>query len=508
MKSDIHSINPEAQPGHDQYSQLNKEPLQKKEKQKSHIKLWEKFLIFGFLGILLLTISTVAGFEAYYSNKVYPGVYVLGEKASGKNKSELTQLVDKKLSQPIILKVNDKNLSFSANNVGIFYKKDEIINRAFDFGRQKSPLANGNIKAKIITLFKGYKIDPLFSFDERQFNEFTAKLVEQYNTSAQKASLQVVGEEIQVNPAAYASEIAAKKLEQQIKENAKNLFSDIISISFNQVAPPVLEDQLKEAKARAESWLKTVILLKKDDKSYIPSATQKGGWLTFTETGEGKDLKVVAQLDQEKVKGYFNSIAAAHNIPASPKKVTIENGIKETVTEEGKEGTALDINTPLSVILKAFEDKKESLVMELAMYTILPQTIVTRVTTYDCGSAPKCIVVNLSQQRLYAYENGGQVFTDLISSGKSGYATPTGTFTIYNKTLVQDYEGGRQSYDYYKLINVRWSSWFNGDRSIHEAYWHNNFGTPMSRGCINARASSAEWIYNWAPIGTPVIVLY
>jgi lipoprotein-anchoring transpeptidase ErfK/SrfK len=41
--------------------------------------------------------------------------------------------------------------------------------------------------------------------------------------------------------------------------------------------------------------------------------------------------------------------------------------------------------------------------------------------------------------------------------------------------------------------------------AIHGTYWHNNFGRPMSHGCVNMRTGDAAWVYNWAPIGTPVV---
>ena len=91
----------------------------------------------------------------------------------------------------------------------------------------------------------------------------------------------------------------------------------------------------------------------------------------------------------------------------------------------------------------------------------------------------------------------------LISSGKRGYATPTSEFNIWGKTRSQLMDGP----DYY-LPNVPWISWVVGEIAIHGTYWHSNFGTPMSHGCINASIPDAEWVYNFADIGTPVYVHY
>jgi lipoprotein-anchoring transpeptidase ErfK/SrfK len=50
--------------------------------------------------------------------------------------------------------------------------------------------------------------------------------------------------------------------------------------------------------------------------------------------------------------------------------------------------------------------------------------------------------------------------------------------------------------------------YFYSGYAIHGAYWHNNFGAPMSHGCVNMTPGEAQILYNWAPIGTEVYVHY
>ncbi len=121
---------------------------------------------------------------------------------------------------------------------------------------------------------------------------------------------------------------------------------------------------------------------------------------------------------------------------------------------------------------------------------------------YSGGSAPtsgKWIDVDLSAQRVTAYEGSAPVRYFTISSGLPGTPTVTGTFRIWAKTPLQDMSGGnRASGDAYYLKDVPWVQYFYEDYSFHGTYWHNNFGTPMSRGCINMRIEDAKWLYNWA----------
>lgn len=110
----------------------------------------------------------------------------------------------------------------------------------------------------------------------------------------------------------------------------------------------------------------------------------------------------------------------------------------------------------------------------------------------------KWISVDLDHQRVWAWE-GNQLVKDFwISSGKARTPTVTGVFRIWAKVPSQTMEGGsRAAGDYYNLPGVQWVQYFYQDYSFHAAYWHNNFGTPMSHGCVNMRTKDAQWLYEW-----------
>ena len=119
----------------------------------------------------------------------------------------------------------------------------------------------------------------------------------------------------------------------------------------------------------------------------------------------------------------------------------------------------------------------------------------------DQSTSGKWIEVDLSEQRLYAHEGQKTVFSTLVSTGTRWHPTVTGRFKIYLK-----FRSTRMRGPGYDLPNVPWTMYFHGDYAIHGTYWHNNFGHPMSHGCVNMRTYEAKWLYNWAPLGTLVVV--
>lgn len=119
----------------------------------------------------------------------------------------------------------------------------------------------------------------------------------------------------------------------------------------------------------------------------------------------------------------------------------------------------------------------------------------------------KGIVVDLSEQWLYAYEGEQQVFSAPVSTGRDGYNTPVGRFAIYHKVRSQTMSGCLGG-ECWSVPNVPNAMYIVGGVALHGAYWHNQFGSGVRRshGCINLPLKSAAWLYDWAPAGTPVTV--
>ena len=109
------------------------------------------------------------------------------------------------------------------------------------------------------------------------------------------------------------------------------------------------------------------------------------------------------------------------------------------------------------------------------------------------------IRIDLSEQLLIAYEGDQAIRGFVISSGLPGTPTVTGTFRIYTKVRSQTMTGGSPALGtYYNLPNVEWVQYFYQDYGIHGTYWHNNFGNPMSHGCVNMTNADSKWLFDWA----------
>jgi lipoprotein-anchoring transpeptidase ErfK/SrfK len=109
------------------------------------------------------------------------------------------------------------------------------------------------------------------------------------------------------------------------------------------------------------------------------------------------------------------------------------------------------------------------------------------------------IDVDLSDQRLTAYEDNTPVHSFLVSSGLPATPTPVGQFRIWIKLRTDDMAGA----DYY-IKDVPFVMYFHQGYGLHGVTWHGNFGHPMSHGCVNLPTEEAEWLFGFADVGTLV----
>jgi lipoprotein-anchoring transpeptidase ErfK/SrfK len=131
----------------------------------------------------------------------------------------------------------------------------------------------------------------------------------------------------------------------------------------------------------------------------------------------------------------------------------------------------------------------------------------------DVPEEEKRIYVDLANQMVIAFEGEKAVFVARCASGAKGTGTPLGAFRTYHKgPSIHMTNQGDGTENTYHLPGVPWVSFFTGTGvAFHGSYWHNDYGRPSSRGCVNLRSDDAKFIYRWSrpevPTGTPYLSL-
>jgi len=186
-------------------------------------------------------------------------------------------------------------------------------------------------------------------------------------------------------------------------------------------------------------------------------------------------------------------------------QVTVtEDGISRMVVG-GRNGTSL--TDPGSLTVQAQQVAKTVMDAKGLQFNTPLQTASFKSVTP--AAFDKLLVADVTSKKMWAFQGGQQINSWLVSAGKPSTPTPLGLFHVYAKFSVQDMRGFNPDGSKYFQPHVRWIEYFHEGSAVHGVYWHplSWFGAiNSSHGCIGLPESEAQWIYNWAPIGTAVIV--
>jgi lipoprotein-anchoring transpeptidase ErfK/SrfK len=182
--------------------------------------------------------------------------------------------------------------------------------------------------------------------------------------------------------------------------------------------------------------------------------------------------------------------------------------VKATNTPKKAMPTPTELPTDEPTATPAVTETPASLAMEMVADTpttesVAPPPSAPLPDIAKSGNGMRWIDIDLTNQAVYAYEGDVMINSFIVSTGTWLTPTVTGQYKVYVKYRYDDMSGPG-----YFLPDVPYVMYFYKGYGLHGTYWHNNFGTPMSHGCINLRTDDAAWLFDWASIGTVVNVHY
>jgi lipoprotein-anchoring transpeptidase ErfK/SrfK len=263
--------------------------------------------------------------------------------------------------------------------------------------------------------------------------------------------------------------------------------------------PTITADDLKSSQDKVNKLLTQKVVFNIAGHEITASKTDIAGWIELSPVAKEKTVDV--NVDSGKVLQYINKIARPYVQPPRARLITnTESG--QVVLDAGANGVdVVQKDKTAADVAKKLQDGK-GLKTDLDIKYAAAQTV--EVQPYD-----KWFIADITTKRMYAYEGTNLVKTFLISAGAPRTPTVRGKFAVYAKYKSQDMRGNNADGSRYFQPDVPYVNYFHGDYAIHGNYWRPSswFGNiNSSHGCIGVTTADGSWIYNWAGIGTPVIV--
>lgn len=460
-------------------------PVQAVELKKSHRGIYLMLIIVAVLAVI------AGGLVWYFAQRALPGVAVGNVMVGGDQPDAIRSVIKQ---QAPALKVtfddNGQRTTVPAKDLGIVVDTEATLQNALNARR------DGNVAIwQTVTVPLVLANDPgvLIEYAHKHFPSVFQDAKDPQIVYDDKAGA------YKVEPGEPGKGLDIKSFERSLPQLAAHPDNFTLKLTSLPVEPLLDQSKLEAIKDDANQRISQKIEFKLNgDVIYTATKADMVSWLHFVpDTTKGT---VSIETDKSAVQQFLNNkVGPTVAAPPVDRKVVVDSASgTQTVIQQGKSGSQIkDIETLSGDVVAAMNGNR-GLSKEVSITTAPFKTVTMT------GSG-KWIEVDLSQERLTLWVGNTVVMSTLISSGRAATPTEVGEFAIYDKHPVMTMTGTILG-EYYYIPNIKWVSFFDGGEAFHGTYWHHNFGHPMSHGCINMTEADAKVLYDFAPIGTKVIV--
>lgn len=463
-------------------------------------------------GLVLAGGIGTAAYASYFNDRALPGVSVLGESVTGRDRAELaTSLQQRADDVTVAVTVDGKTTSYGLDELGAKVDVDTTLNQIF--------AANNGLGSKLNALIKPSDIALATSFDDATTQIVVQSLTAASHIPATEATF-AFDEESQsfkLVPGQAGAAINPDPLLAALQTAATTLESQSLSLSAEQVAPKITDDNAQAAADTANQLIGVdVTVTGRKGDSFTASPADKAAWVTIP---NAESAEFVPTLDGTKVKEWVTAQATNANIETvtGVRKVN-ESGKEVAVATEAVDGWTVNntdaITEAITNSLNGHQAYAGEFTFDQTKAEWTEQKIAsgTENLAYQAAPGEKWVDVDLGNNSVTAYEGGKAVLGPVgIVPGRPGLETPTGTYKVYLKYDVQTMRGLNPDGTRYVAPNVQYVSYFTGDIAFHAAPWQPSFGWSGpggSHGCVNMSTSDAKFIFDWAGVGTTVVSHY
>lgn len=464
--------------------------------------------IFGLVLLMIIVLGSCAygGISYYFADRFFEGTWINGVDCSQKTAYEVEQLMKEKLSKYSI-EVSSRNVAPQAIN------GEDIDYQYMSTGEILELLK----KQKPYEWVKGLYEQKSYTVSENVGYNKTLLQEQLKSLSCAQAENQVEPENAYVafqnNQFVIIPETEGSKL--NIKEAYKFLDAAVeaneSSIDFSDtpeayVSAEVTQDDpaLQSALEACNNYTKASITYTFGDQSTTLDGNTIKDWLQFDEKGQ---LVWDDNSFQQHVADFVAQLAATYDTVGTEREFQATSG-RTVYVSSSVYGWKID---------QAAETAQLSQEIQSGTQTTREPVYSQTANAYgvnDLGNT--YIEVDLSEQHMYYYQDGANIFESDFVSGNMSYAdrqTHAGIFTLYYKKSPDVLRGGQKgTANYYELPVQYWMP-FDGGIGFHDADWRDEFGgdiyrTSGSHGCINLPPENAAVLYDLIQYDVPIVCFY
>lgn len=321
----------------------------------------------------------------------------------------------------------------------------------------------------------------------------------QKEKAAVDATIGIDAGKVVVTPAQTGEGFTLTNGSQALVHTVDHLQTTPLQLTRQELKPAITEEDAAHTAAKVKEILAQKVSFTINGQTVTARPADIGSWIELTPSPANHTVDY--SVNSGKVLTYMNSLAKQYIQPPVT-QITMPASAGGGVVVAGRNG--VDITNKESTAAEV----ASSLMSNKPVNLTLPVQF-ANFQTITAEPRDKWIVVNTTTKRMYAYEQSTLVRSFLVSAGAPQTPTVTGQYNIYAKFPVQDMRGANADGSRYFQPAVKWVMYFYRDYAIHGNYWRptSYFGNiNSSHGCVGVLDADAKWLYDWAPMGTTVIV--
>ena len=445
-------------------------------------------------------VATVA-FAAVAMNPADDAALGKGVSAT-KTEGELTGIVNQAVSDSAITVTDSEgnNVKAGLDKLGVTVNVKQTVRNLLDaksgnMFTRINPFAKQDVRLSATT--DNYKLSTYLTEQlvEEQDRAVASNI--SYDANSKKFIVTEGNEGKEADPSDVIA--AVKKAVSQPGEAQK------LSVLYSDVAMPITVETATSAANDANKRLTSSLVIgNSKGKTFTLPADEIAKWIQVKPDIQKGTITLA--YDQDAIKTYLSQNLAKKldQDMVVEKNITNTDGTVLTVTQKGVDGVAVQSTDETAAqVLDALNAGRGA---ELtATVKVTGHKTESRKVDYTSPNGDPHMVINLSEQKVYAYKGSTLVKTFIVSTGKPSTPTDNGTFFVHTKYQSQTMRG-----EGYVTPNVPWVTYYNQGEGFHGAPWNTAgiaSGTPKSHGCTNMHVEDAKWVYDFLPIGAMVQIV-
>lgn len=464
----------------------------------------KKVLLGGVAGLAVVLGGVGTAYAAHFQDRALPGSTVAGQSVAGLSRDEVAAAVRERADDvEVTLEAGEATRTASLADLGYAVDVDATVDAVF---------ANRTWSTYATSLMSSREVDAVVTTDPAATDVVIADLVKDSGGIGVDATVKLAKDKksFVVVPAVAGKTVVESTFQDAVGAAARDLTSASTVVEFTEAVPDVTTDEAQAVADKANALAKTPVAVSDGEDTHKASVARKVSWISIPVT-DGALGEPTIKAD--KVKAWAAKLAKEAKVEprAGLRNVTQSGDVKTVVTRarDGKEVSNADALATAAVAAlsggKAYEGTFD---YKTTKATWKERTIADGAERLAYPAAPgeKWIDVNLSRHTMTAYVGAKAVYGPIsMVDGQDEKPTVRGTFKVYYKRELMTMRGNNADGTRYETPNVPWSTFFHEGFALHGAPWRSSFGYSASHGCVNLPVGVAKWVYDFAPIGTPVV---